>query len=149
MLQVREMMESDLSQVAEIAKAGFARPWSRQGFAEALLLDNACFLVAVDEGDVLGYSGIYMAADEGEIINIAVSPKVQRRGVGKKLMSELLFEGRKNGICRFFLEVRVSNVAAIHLYESFGFAIQGVRKNFYKEINEDAYLMNRIDSQSE
>lgn len=145
MLQIRAMEESDLDQVADLAAAVFSRPWTRQGFAEALPLENACFLTAVESDVVLGYGAIYTAADEGEILNIAVKPEVRRRGIAKKLMSEMLAAGRRKGVRRFFLEVRVSNVAAIHLYQSFGFAVQGIRKNFYKEINEDAYLMNQID----
>lgn len=144
MPQIRKMTEQDLSQVAEIAAAVFTNPWSRQGFAEALPMENACFLLAVEHNTVLGYCGVYMAADEGEIINVAVSPKFQRKGIADQLLFALLKEGIQNGVRRFFLEVRVSNTAAIHLYEKHGFQIQGIRKDFYKEIHEDAYVMNRL-----
>lgn len=144
MLKIRKMTEQDLSQVAEIAAAVFTNPWSRQGFAEALPMENTCFLLAVEDTTVLGYCGVYMAVDEGEIINVAVSPKFQRKGIADKLLSALIKEGTKNGVSRFFLEVRVSNSAAIHLYEKHGFQIQGIRKDFYKEIHEDAYVMNRL-----
>lgn len=144
MLKIRKMTEQDLSQVAEIAAAVFTNPWSRQGFAEALPMENTCFLLAVEDTTVLGYCGVYMAVDEGEIINVAVSPKFQRKGIADKLLSALIKEGTKNGVSRFFLEVRVSNTAAIRLYEKHGFQIQGIRKDFYKEIHEDAYVMNRL-----
>lgn len=145
MPQIRRMRESDLEQVAAIAAAVFVSPWSRQGFAEALPMENACFLLAVENDLVLGYCGLYMAADEGEIINVAVSPKFQRQGIADRLLEELLTEGNRNGVHRFFLEVRVSNEAAIRLYEKHGFIKQGIRKDFYKEIHEDAYVMNRIE----
>lgn len=144
MLKIRKMTEQDLSQVTEIAAAVFTNPWSRQGFAEALPMENTCFLLAVEDNTVLGYCGVYMAVDEGEIINVAVSPKFQRKGIADKLLSALIKEGTKNGVSRFFLEVRVSNTTAIHLYEKHGFQIQGIRKDFYKEIHEDAYVMNRL-----
>lgn len=145
MPEVRRMSVKDLEQVAAIAAEVFTDPWTMQGFAEALLMDNACFLLAVDGNTVLGYCGIYMAADEGEIINVAVKPEFRRQNIADQLICALLFEGHKNGVSRFFLEVRVSNAAAIHLYEKNGFVKQGIRKNFYEKPNEDAYVMNRIE----
>lgn len=149
MLQIRRMEEKDLEQVAKIAATVFTRPWSRQGFAEALPMDNACFLIAEEKNIVLGYCGLYMAADEGEIINVAVKPEFQGQGIADLLLRSLLEEGRRFGVSRFFLEVRVSNTAAIRLYEKNGFIRQGIRKDFYKEIHEDAYIMNRMDEVGE
>lgn len=143
MPEIRGMTEADLDQVTEIAAAVFARPWSRQGFADALPMDNACFLVALDNETVLGYCGIYMAMDEGEIINVAVRPDYQNQGVADKLLKALLAEGRAHGVGNFFLEVRVSNAHAIRLYEKNGFVRQGIRRRFYSAPMEDAYVMNR------
>lgn len=134
-----------MDQVADIAAELFAMPWSRQGFEEALPMDNACFLVAEDAGRIAGYCGLFMAFDEGEVMNIAVRKDCQRKGMADRLFQALLEAGRKNGIRRFFLEVRVSNEAAIRLYEKNGFSRQGVRRDFYKMPREDAYVMNRID----
>lgn len=141
---VRKMQKKDLDQVAAIAAELFSQPWDRQGFAEALPLESACFLVAVLGDTALGYCGLYMAADEGEIINIAVRKTAQRQGIADRLMSAMLEEGEARGVTRFFLEVRVSNDAAIALYEKHGFIKQGIRKGFYRMPKEDAWLMNRI-----
>lgn len=149
MLQIRKMTESDLDEVANIAATLFRMPWKRSGFAEALPMENAIFLVAQDDEMIVGYCGLFMAADEGEIINIAVRRDCQRRGIAHLLFRELLQEGRKNGVSRFFLEVRVSNLAAIHLYERNGFVIQGIRKGFYKMPHEDAYVMNWIEEETD
>ncbi len=145
MPKIRKMQEADLDRIAEIAAQSFSSPWSRQGFAEAIPMENACFLLAEEENAILGYCGLYMAADEGEIINVAVCPKFRKKGIGDLLLTALIEEGHRNGVCRFFLEVRVSNAAAICLYEKHGFVRQGIRKNFYQDIHEDAYVMNRID----
>lgn len=88
---------------------------------------------------------MFVAVDEGEIINIAVKPEFQKQGIADRLMRAMLSEGRKRAVYRMFLEVRVSNEAAIRLYEKNGFTRQGIRKDFYKEIHEDAYVMNRIE----
>lgn len=145
MLQIRKMTAEDLEQVAAIAGEVFTDPWTKQGFAEALFMENACFLLAVKQKTVLGYCGIYMAADEGEIINVAVKPEFRKQKIADKLMQALILEGHKNGISRFFLEVRVSNIAAIRLYEKNGFLKQGIRKGVYEKPYEDAYVMNRIE----
>ena len=96
---------------------------------------------------VLGYCGLYMAADEGEVINVAVAKASQGKGIASRLMDALLDEGHARGVHRFFLEVRVSNDAAIRLYEKYGFKKQGIRKHFYILPDEDAYLMNRIEEE--
>ncbi len=147
MLRIRKMAERDLDQVAAMAAAVFSEPWSRQGFAETLPMENVCFLVAKEEETVLGYAGLSLAADEGEIINVAVSPAFRRRGIACGLMRALLAEGAAGGIRRFFLEVRVSNTAAVCLYQKYGFTVRGRRKNFYTSPREDAYVMNFISEE--
>ena len=111
---IRRMVQTDLEQVAVIAAGLFTQPWDRQGFADALPLESACFLVAAEGDKVLGYCGLYMAADEGEVINVAVAKASQGKGIASRLMDALLDEGHARGVHRFFLEVRVSNDAAIY-----------------------------------
>ena len=144
---IRRMVQTDLEQVAVIAAGLFTQPWDRQGFADALPLESACFLVAAEGDKVRGYCGLYMAADEGEVINVAVAKASQGKGIASRLMDALLDEGHARGVHRFFLEVRVSNDAAIRLYEKYGFKKQGIRKHFYILPDEDAYLMNRIEEE--
>ncbi len=144
MPQIRKMQKEDILQMAEIAAASFTDPWTEKGFTEALQMESACFFVAVKDGTVMGYCGCYMAADEAEIVNVAVRDDCRKQGIADKLLMELIAYGSKHGVSRFFLEVRVSNEAAIYLYEKHGFIRQGIRKDFYKDIHEDAYVMNYI-----
>ena len=144
MPQIRKMQKEDIPQMAEIAAASFTDPWTEKGFTEALQMESACFLVAVEGENVMGYCGCYMAADEAEIVNVAVRDDCRKQGIADKLLMELTAYGNEHGVSRFYLEVRVSNEAAIHLYEKHGFIRQGVRKDFYKDIHEDAYVMNYI-----
>lgn len=143
--QIKSMQPEHVTQVAAIAAEVFSQPWSKESFLQALQQENACFLVACDKERVLGYCCMYMAADEGEIDNVAVIPQARRLGIGNLLLKELTDRGRAHGVTRFFLEVRVSNEAAIHLYHSNGFTEQGIRRNFYRQPTEDACIMNRID----
>lgn len=144
MRTIKYMTAAETAQVAEIAAAVFSQPWSKQGFDDSLSGEDNCFLLCMEEELVLGYCGLYMAADEGEIINVAVKPEYRGQGIAHQLMQALLAEGEKHGVSRFFLEVRVSNTPAIRLYEKNAFIIQGIRKNFYQAPKEDAYVMNRI-----
>ena len=104
-------------------------------------LGNTIFLVAEEEGRILGYIGMYLAMDEGEITNVAVMKQERQRGIGGMLLKEIKKEAERRAIARIVLEVRVSNASAIRLYEKEGFQNCGVRKNFYELPREDAYIM--------
>ena len=140
MIEIRNMREADASAVAQIEEAVFSKPWSRQGFLDALAMDDNLFFVAEEEGRILGYIGMYVALDEGEITNVAAAPEARRRGVGAKLIEASLKEADERGIHTVVLEVRVSNTPAINLYEKYGFVRQGIRKGFYELPREDAYI---------
>lgn len=139
-ITVRPMTEADLSAVAALEAATFSMPWSADGFAAALLRPDTVFLVACGE-ELLGYAGVYCTADEGEITNVAVAEDARRRGIGRMLLEALRARLGAQRIDRIVLEVRVSNTAAIRLYETCGFTIAGRRRGFYERPVEDAYVM--------
>ncbi len=140
-IKIRRMKPEDAQRVSYMEQQIFSQPWSCQGFLDALASESVIFLVAEAEGELLGYCGMYCAADEGEITNVAVGEACRGSGVGRRLMEQILSEAREVGICNVILEVRLSNAVAIHLYESLGFSIQGIRKNFYENPREDGYVM--------
>lgn len=142
-MMIRRMTAADISSVAELEARIFSVPWSVQGFADTLYREDVLFFVAYEEEKLLGYAGVYCTADEGEITNIAVSPLARRHGVGRALMEMLANALADRQIDRIVLEARVSNEAAIRLYEQMGFAVVGTRKNFYEKPLEDAYVMVR------
>ena len=108
-MEIRRMSEADVFDVAAIEAKVFSQPWSEQGFRDALAMNHVIFLVAEEAGSILGYCGMYMALDEGEITNVAISEACRNRGYGEQLVTELMQQGRKHGIRRYVLEVRVSN----------------------------------------
>lgn len=134
------MRESDIPQVAAIEAMVFSMPWTEQGFLDALKQDTI-FVTARQEDRIAGYCGMYCSFDEGEITNVAVSPEMQGCGIGKQIISGLLRKAQEKGVSRIVLEVRVSNMPAIRLYEEFGFQKAGVRKGFYEKPKEDAAIM--------
>ena len=140
---ITDMTEAEVDEVSALETEIFSMPWSRQGFLDVLPMPNVLFLVAKEAGHVIGYCGIYIALDEGEITNVAVNPQNRKEGTGEKLVRALIEEAAKEGVKRYVLEVRVSNQAAIHLYEKTGFKSVGIRKDFYERPVEDAYVMIR------
>lgn len=141
MIEIRAMQVEDTEVVAKLEKEIFSQPWSRQGFIDSLNMGNTVFLVAEEEKRILGYIGMYVAVDEGEITNVAVAADARCRGVGGMLVDAMKAEAKQRKLERIVLEVRVSNQSAIRLYEQKGFQNCGVRKGFYDFPKEDAYIM--------
>ena len=116
-------------------------------------LENQCaaFLVAQDgeTGQVIGYAGLLVVADEGYITNVAVFPEYRRQGVAAKLLAVFENFARGNHLAFLTLEVRPSNAAAIALYESFGFKQAGRRKNYYDLPKEDALILTKTYGEAE
>ncbi len=134
------MTTEDVPAVAAIEKDCFSEPWSEQGFLDGM--DNsAIFLVAEDEGEIVGYIGMYVMPPEGEITNVAVAKEARGSGTGAALVEAMQQRAAEHGVERIVLEVRVSNDPAIHVYEKRGFTTIGVRKNFYRLPTEDAGIM--------
>lgn len=140
-MMIRKMQEADIAAVAALETQIFSMPWSAEGFADTLPREDVLFLVACEEDALLGYVGVYCTSDEGEITNVAVAPTARRKGIARALLIELKERLAALGIGRIVLEVRVSNEAAIRLYEQMGFCTLGTRKNFYEKPAEDAYVM--------
>lgn len=139
---IRKMTEADIPEVAALEAKTFSMPWSKKSLTEALCQKEMLFLVAREE-TLLGYAGICMSLDEGEITSVAVAENARRRGVARRILEELTAQMADARICRLVLEVRISNTAAIKLYESCGFVIAGTRRHFYERPPEDAYVMCR------
>ena len=143
-VRIVPMTADHLDQVAELERICFSAPWSRKMLAEELENDCAAFLVAEDAaGDVLGYAGLLVAADEGYITNVAVFPEQRRRGIAGQLLQVFLNFAEANRLAFLTLEVRPSNAAAIALYQGFGFQEAGRRKNYYDLPKEDALILTR------
>ncbi len=145
------MTPQDIPTVTELGRTAFSEPWSEGGFAAALSGERNQFFVAektdlnvTEESDsyIAGYCGLYALGDEAELVNIAVSATDRRRGIGASLLETVLTSAGLQGVGRIYLEVRVSNEAAIRLYEEHGFKPCGIRKNFYRFPDEDALLMS-------
>lgn len=145
MLSLRVATIEDKEAIYEIEKACFSVPWSMESITiELTETEQRLYLVAEEDGHIIGYAGAWLVLDEGQITNIAIHPEFRREGYGAMLTRKLIKELFKRGMSEIFLEVRISNVAALTMYRRLGLTVKGVRKNYYTEPVEDAYIMSII-----
>jgi len=136
------MEMADLDDVMEIEHASFSLPWSRWMFERELMdRKHSQFFVARSGDEIAGYIGFWLVLEEVHIVTIAVRSDYRRRGIGSILMLEALNEALRLGAERATLEVRVTNLPAQDLYKKLGFITVAIRKRFYSDTGEDAYVM--------
>ncbi len=141
-ITVRPMVMTDVDGVMAVEHDSFLTPWSRSAFEEELAQNRlARYIVAVENGEIVGYAGTWLVINEAHVTNVAVSGQRRREGIGRLLMQKLMELARDNDMESMTLEVRVSNAAARHLYEQLGFVEAGIRKNYYSETKEDALIL--------
>lgn len=138
---LRRMAAEDIDGVCAIEERAFPSPWSRQSFEEEMENRLAVYLVAESESRIAGYIGAWRVLDEGHITNLAVDTDWRRRGLGRKLLETMERLLCREGILRITLEVRVSNEPALNLYRRQGYRERGLRKGYYQDNGEDAYIM--------
>ncbi len=149
-LAVVPMRRRHLKSVVAIEQQVFPTPWSLSLYLSELTMGaTRAYFVAMAGNEVVGYAGLMLAVGEGHVTTIGVSPRWQRRGIGRRLLLQLAETARKRGAEDLTLEVRVTNTGAQALYYEFGFAPAGIRKNYYAEVNEDALIMWAHDIQSD
>jgi ribosomal-protein-alanine N-acetyltransferase len=140
-LIVREMTQADIPQVAALERDAFAGEGITTPFARELANKLATYLVACCEKDIVGYAGLWFIVDEAHLTSIAVREEQRRRGIGEQLLKASLQLAAARQAAMMTLEVRASNQAAQALYEKYGFKTVGVRRGYYTDNHEDAYLM--------
>lgn len=141
-----------LPQLLQLDQLCFGGHWGEQGYQAELERPSSLVLGAFLEDEpskdelspnssgqtLVGFGILWRIEDEAHIISLAVHPAHQRRGLGRTLLLELLNQAREWGCAWATLEVKASNQAALHLYESVGFQKLGERKGYYN--GEDAWV---------
>jgi len=144
-----KLKPSDAARCAELESQLFEGddPWPERAFLAELNAKHIHYVAARADDKLVGYAGIARLGRirpyEYEIHTIGVDPTYQGQGVGRRLVSELLERASDSVV---YLEVRTDNVAAIKLYESFGFVNVGLRRRYYRASGADAYTMRRDPS---
>lgn len=140
---IRPLRKEDAPALALIEKECFSVPWSQSAFEELLTRDYCYYLVAEVDGEVAAFCGFTDICDEADVDHVFTAPKYRGLGLAETLLAECISIGEAAGVIAFTLEVRVSNAAAIHIYEKSGFVNEGIRPGFYEKPVEDAIIMWR------
>ncbi len=143
MICYEEMKLEHIPAVARLEQENFSLPWSERVLESELSNPLALWLVALDDGCVVGYVGAQIVPDEADMMNLAVDEKYRRMGIGKALVELLVEKLQARSVRSLTLEVRVSNLPAVALYEGLGFGTVGRRPNYYQKPKEDALILRK------
>lgn len=138
------MVLADADRVYQIENESFFEPWTKKRLIKEF--EDNSFLkhfVYEKDGEILGFYIISNIADLVEIFTIAVDKGHREEGIGSKLLDHIINYAKENGASEIWLEVATKNIAAINLYQKYGFKVQTIRKNYYQKTGEDAYNMIR------
>ena len=140
-MRIEKITAAHLDDLATLENTCFAAPWGKASLANLCGTLGTGFVCFDDDARAIGYIGAWFAPDEWQITNVATHPDHRRRGVARTLFSALKQAAKAAAVSQLSLEVRVSNVGAVALYEQQGFYRAGVRRGFYKNPTEDALVM--------
>jgi ribosomal-protein-alanine N-acetyltransferase len=143
-IEIRRLTLADLAAIERIERRAYPTPWSRSMFAGELAKTSSICLGAfdADAGEVLvAYLIISRYADAWHVMNVAVRDDYRGHGIATQLLNRLFELTEGDDRRGYTLEVRVSNTAAIRLYERLGFVARGVRRGYYTDNREDALIM--------
>lgn len=140
-MKIREWKYEDILNISEMEKECFPKePWSYKMLVSSFEEESFYGVLAEEDGEILGYGGITVAADSADIANIAVVEYYRNSGIGTKVLSELVKFAKEKGAQKVFLEVRVSNSVAMALYLKCGFKGIYARTRYYSD-GEDCLVM--------
>lgn len=132
----------DIDKIVALEQELFSSPWDKEAFYYELEKNAfSTILVLEDELEIIGYIGMWLLGDQTQITTLGIKKAYQGNGYAKKLMDKCEEITKMMGYANINLEVRISNQKAIKLYEKCGFKIVAIRKNYYQDNHEDAYLM--------
>jgi len=144
-VELRTLETDDLDAVERIERESYPTPWSRAMFVTELAKPSSLCLgaYAAGDGELTGYLVVSRYVDAWHVMNVAVAPEFRRRGIASALLQRLFVVTADDAQRGYTLEVRVSNLHAIRLYERLGFTGRGVRRGYYTDNREDALIMWR------
>ena len=139
---LRRMTLIDVPAVHRLEEAIFSMPWSEKDFVYEMTENKvARYLVIEEAGEIIAFAGAHIILDQAHVTNIAVRQDCRGRGLGRMITRALMQYASNLGAEYLTLEVRQSNVKAQNLYKSLGFVKVNVRKRYYEDTGEDAWLM--------
>jgi ribosomal-protein-alanine N-acetyltransferase len=142
-LDIQRLSLDDVSAIEEIEQRAMPAPWSRMMFVSEIVKSTSICLGAFVDNVLVGYVIVSRYVDAWHVMNLVVAPEFRREGIATRLLATLFDLTAEDDRRGFTLEVRVSNDAAIELYQGLGFEGQGIRRGYYTDNREDALIMWR------
>ena len=142
-MDIIQMNDAHIGQIEELERCCFSNPWSRAMLEPELSNPLSLWLVAVCDGQVVGYVGSQSVLDGADMMNIAVHPQYRKQGIAQRLIMELISLLQDRGVKSLALEVRASNKPAICLYHKLSFVQVGCRPGYYRNPKEDAFILRK------
>ena len=136
---LRAMAVNDLDQIIVLEHQLFSSPWSKEDYLYELSSNPYAKYYVLEDDKIIGYVGMWITYETAQITTIGIAKERQGQGLSKLLMNKV--DGETRDCEAITLEVRVSNTRAIRLYESYGFRKEAIRKDYYLDNHEDAYMM--------
>lgn len=141
-MSIRLMTIQDIDSILQLEKQLFTSQWKEEDFIYEIETNPFSYLyVLIEEEMIIGYAGLWISYEQAEITTIGIKKEYQGKGYASQLMDYLIELAKKKDCETISLEVRISNKKAIKLYEKYGFIYASIRKNYYQDNFEDAYLM--------
>ena len=142
MIEIKPMENSHIEDVLFVETSCFLIPWTKNDFIREINENKmAIYRVALCDGKVVGYAGMWHVINEGHITNVAVLEQYRKLGVGAALLQALIDAALEREMIGITLEVRINNYPAQKLYLKYGFRPEGLRKKYYVDTGEDAVIM--------
>ena len=142
-MEIIKLASEHSAAISALEEICFSTPWSENAILHEVTNPISYWLVAVENGQVLGYVGSQYGYGEADMMNLAVVPDFRNRGIGQQLVTELISHLAALDVKSLTLEVRQSNAAAISLYEKMGFQQVGLRPNYYQKPKEAALILRK------
>lgn len=145
-MKIRKCRYEDILSVSELEKECFkGESWSFGTIASAFENPSYEMLVAEEDGEIIGYGCTCTTLDTCDLENVLVAEEYRRSGVGKSVLNALLDNAKERGADKVFLEVRVSNSAAMLLYLSCGFKGVYARTRYYSDGEDCLVMVNELN----
>ncbi len=140
-IQIRRMQPGEAEEIAQLEEECFHDPWTANSISDMLTDPHAIYIVAMQDGHIVGYCGSRTVLDEGDILRVAVRKAWRSQGIASRILAFLLAE--TPDIHSWYLDVREHNAPALALYRKYGFTAIGRRRGYYRHPADDAILMQR------
>lgn len=141
-IEIREMSEADIDRVLSIDRQIFSSSWTKDIYKyEVLDNEYAHYFVVEADGEIIGFSGLWIVNDTAQVTNIGILKKYRGYHIGEKLFGFTLQYAMSHGVTKLSLEVRLSNIIAQKMYRKFGLVPGDIIEGYYTDNGEDALVM--------